>query len=156
MASNSPSPLKVNLTNQVLTPVKKTSILEQTLKAPHVGSPSAQPLTNKENEEDKKSTNASMCKDIMNAVLTAESAEDESKQNVYIPVKDSDKTAPKQEVKEEIKQEVKKEEYTNSELKDEPMEIDVTCTPPVKKKPKMEDDDSENVDMKDMSPESKK
>ncbi|KAL1494312.1 hypothetical protein ABEB36_009929 [Hypothenemus hampei] len=138
VASNSPTPLKIHLTNQVATPTK-TSILEQTLKTGVV--PTGPSSANKENEEEKKKSNANMCKDLVNAVLTAASAEDESKQNVYVPVK------------EQVKTEIEK-----VELKDEPMDIDVTCTPtvpstPVKKKLKKNvEDENEEVDMTDMSP----
>lgn len=144
LASNSPSSVKI-VGGQVLTPVKKTSILEQTLKSPQA--PAAATVSSKEDEEEKKNSNANICKDLVDAVLTAESAEDESKQNVYIPVKEA--SVAKQEVKTEVKSEAA---YRDFELKDEPMDIDVTCTmSPVKKKPKVENDESEDVDMKDVS-----
>uniref|UniRef100_A0AAR5PPQ8 Nucleosome-remodeling factor subunit NURF301 n=1 Tax=Dendroctonus ponderosae TaxID=77166 RepID=A0AAR5PPQ8_DENPD len=143
LASNSPSSVKV-VGGQILTPVKKTSILEQTLKSPQASV--AASLGNKEDEEEKKNSNANICKDLVNAVLTAESAEDESKQNVYIPVKEA--SVAKQEVKTEVKNETA---YRDFELKDEPMDIDVTCTmPPVKKQPEIENDESQDVDMKDV------
>ncbi|XP_050310711.1 nucleosome-remodeling factor subunit NURF301 isoform X3 [Anthonomus grandis grandis] len=128
VASN--SPLKA-----IMPAGKKSSILEQTLKAPQ--------LSVKENE-------GAMCKDLVNAVLAAESAEDESKQDVYVPMK-----GVSNDVKCEIKEEIVKKEEDNSELKDEPMDIDVTCTPSDDKKPPKKEEEEENcidVDMENMSP----
>ncbi|XP_066157343.1 nucleosome-remodeling factor subunit NURF301 isoform X1 [Euwallacea fornicatus] len=150
IASN--SPLKTNLKNSsATTSVKKPSILEQTLKGPHGAA------TNKEIEEEKRNSNANICKDLVNAVLTAESAEDESKQNVYVPAKESEKKIDedvKRECKDEVKNEAKLEamEEGDSYLKDEPMDIDVTCTHSlIKKKPKLEEED--DLDIKGMTPE---
>lgn len=149
-ASNSSSSLK---TNQNTTPVKKPSILELTLKSPTTP---IQSSVSGGVEEERKNNNATMCKDLVNAVLTAESAEDESKQNVYVPVKECEKKVNKEPVKAEIKDEVKEEERTidrDSELKDEPMDIDVTCTASPIKKFKEEDDENVEVDMKNLTPE---
>lgn len=142
-ASNSPTPLKTSLT----TPAKKPSILELTLKSQTI-----QPSISGGVEEEKKNNNATMCKDLVNAVLTAESAEDESKQNVYVPVKENEKKVNKEPVKAEVKEEERIIDR-DSELKDEPMDIDVTCTASPIKKFKEEDDENVEVDMNNLTPE---
>ncbi|XP_030753207.1 nucleosome-remodeling factor subunit NURF301 isoform X3 [Sitophilus oryzae] len=156
VATNSSTPIKPNSGNSVVTPNKKVSILEQTLQS---STPGVSSQENKEKtDEENKPTQASLCKDIVNAVLTAESADDDSKQDVYIPakpekiepkpeiVKNEDKPIePKDETKEEVKEDL-------SELKDEPMDIDVTCTSPVKKIKLKDEEEDMDVDMKDISP----
>ncbi|KAF7271636.1 hypothetical protein GWI33_015487 [Rhynchophorus ferrugineus] len=143
LATNSTGPVKVSSDNGS-TPNKKTSILEQTLKS--AGS----------NQEPKDNqSQASLCKDIVNAVLSAKTAEDESKQDVYIPAKaeSMDTGIKKEDIKVEPKCEKVSVKEENSELKDEPMDIDVTCTSPIAKRPKLKEEDEDvDVDMKDMSP----
>lgn len=106
------------------TPVKKTSILEQTLKSPQVS------LTPK--EKDLPPTKETICKELVNVIMNAPKMEDES--NVYVPAK----------VKEEIKSEIKEE------VKQEPQDNNISS--PLRKKIKRETDEDEEIDVHTMSP----
>nr|CAH7737126.1 unnamed protein product [Callosobruchus chinensis] len=111
-------------TQTTTTPVKKPSILEQTLKSPQI------PLAAKEKETKDTTippTKESICKDLVNAVLKAPKLEDDN--SVYVPMKISD---VKGEVKDELKENL-------------PKELDS----PAKKKLKMENSE---IDVKQMSP----
>ncbi|CAH1971965.1 unnamed protein product [Acanthoscelides obtectus] len=107
------------------TPVKKPSILEQTLKSPQI------PLAAKDKEikvVTTPPTKESICKDLVNAVLKAPKLEDDN--TVYVPMKITDL---KNEVKDELKENLSKEEFES----------------PTKKKLKLEDPE---LDVKQMSP----
>ncbi|VEN57753.1 unnamed protein product [Callosobruchus maculatus] len=107
------------------TPVKKPSILEQTLKSPQI------PLAAREKEVKDSTippTKESICKDLVNAVLKAPKLEDDN--SVYVPMKISD---VKEEVKDDLKENLPKEEHDS----------------PAKKKMKMENTE---IDVKQMSP----
>ncbi|KAJ8928257.1 hypothetical protein NQ314_019208 [Rhamnusium bicolor] len=136
VATNAPIKLPVlpQLTN---TPVKKTtSILEQTLKAPQL------PLVTKEKEIVVVPTKESICKDLVNAVMTAPKVEDEMK-DVYVPLKEPT-------VKKEIKEE--KPENINIVPKEETGEHSME-SPPVKKfKKESNSEEEKDIDVKEMSP----
>ncbi|CAH1170436.1 unnamed protein product [Phaedon cochleariae] len=148
------------------TPVKKTSILEQTLKAPQ--------LQPKEEKTTVEPTKENICKDLMNAVMTATKVEEES--GAYVPSKISEiKVDVKEEVEEakQMKEEKKTEETKEAEEKIEvkeakeakeaeetkevkeiipKVEPEIVSTP-VKKKPKHEPmDEDEPIDVNELSP----
>nr|CAI5851603.1 unnamed protein product [Callosobruchus analis] len=122
VATNSSAKVTTQTTS---TPVKKPSILEQTLKSPQI------PLAAREKETKDATTpptKESICKDLVNAVLKAPKLEDDN--SVYVPMKVSD---VKEEIKDEPKENLKKEEHES----------------PAKKKLKME---NAEIDVKQMSP----
>ncbi|XP_060530010.1 nucleosome-remodeling factor subunit NURF301 isoform X2 [Cylas formicarius] len=138
LATNNSSSGKLNLINQISgTPAKKaSSILEQSLKAPH---------TNNKQKEIDKPSQASICKDLVDAVMSATSVEEETK-GVYIPAK--------QLILDEVKEEKLESKHCLMDLKQEPPtgEIDVIGSSPSPKKIKLTKSESDEVDVKDMTP----
>ncbi|XP_018571402.1 nucleosome-remodeling factor subunit NURF301 isoform X2 [Anoplophora glabripennis] len=124
------TPFKLPALSQASTPAKKTSILEQTLKAPQLT-----PV--KEKEIVPPPTRESICKDLINAVLTAPKMEGDMK-DVYVPLKEPV-------IKNEIKEEIDAKDVVPKQDTDEALE-----SPPKKKLKKEEPE--EDIDMKDMSP----
>lgn len=125
------TPFKLPAFSQISTPTKKTSILEQTLKAPQLT-----PV--KDKEVAPIPTRESICKDLVNAVLAAPKIEEDMK-GVYVPLKEP---AIKNEIKEEVV------DIKDIALKQDTDEI---LESPPKKKLKIESSDGD-IDMKDMSP----